>query len=744
VATTTALEAAERGIADRLQRMHALLRPRSVAVVGASPNPSFVSAALRNLGRFGYTGQVVAVNPKYDRIADVPCYATLADVPHAIDLAVIGVSARFVPSVLEDCERKGVGAVEIITSGFAETGPEGVERQQHLTEWARHTGVVVGGPNCLGLMHAPTGMVALPTAFERVTPGSVGVILQSGMMAPTVLAPLFARGIGITFGVTSGNEADLELADYIQYYVEDDETRVIGCFAEQIKTPSRFIEACELAAEREKPIVMLKIGRSDAAAGAALAHTGSLAGSDAAVDALMRKLGVSRVNSVDEMLEQLAIFHAPRRSRGSGVAAVIVSGGAAGLLSDLATDCEIDFVELPEPTLAALQDVVPEFGNVGNPLDLTGQAVFQTEILSRSLDLLAESPNVDVVIYGRSFPGALDRQAVVGRILEDAATRQGQIVFLAMALVGGHFFKQPSPDIPIAEPMDRLAGIPFLQGSEYGLRAVRALIDYGDFLRHRDAGQTARRDVAQTDRRDVAENARRSSPEPSVPLSFSAEAVTEREAKLVLARYGIGVTREHLATSVESALAAAEEIGWPVALKVESPDLLHKTEAGAIALNVADSAALRNAYDLVLKRARDTAPAASVRGVLVQEMVSGGTELILGMKRDPHFGPVIAVGLGGIFVEVFEDIQFLLPPVSEAEARAALQRLRGFKVLQGARGRAPADIDALVDSLIRFSELCLDLRDSVDEIDINPLIVLPQGVRAVDALIVPRRAESTR
>ena len=405
--------------------------------------------------------------------------------PHAVDLAVIGVGIRQIPSVLADCERKGVGAVEIITSGFAETGPEGVKHQQQLTDWAARTGIVVGGPNCLGLMHAPTGMVALPTSFERVTPGSVGVILQSGMMAPTVLAPLFARGIGITFAVTTGNEADLEAADYIRYLVEDDETRVIGCFAEQIKTPERFIEACQLAAEHEKPIVMLKIGRSEAAQSAALAHTGSLAGADAVVDALLRKLGVSRVSSVDEMLEQIAVFHAPRRPRGAGVAAVIVSGGAAGLLSDLAPDCGITFTDLPESTREGLREVVPEFGNVGNPLDLTGQAVFQTDILSRALDLLAETPGVDVVVYGRGFPSPLDRQAAVGRILEEATHRHGQTVFLVMSLVGGHFYKSASPDLPVAEPVDRLSGIPFVQGSDYGLRAIKALIDYGQFLGQR-------------------------------------------------------------------------------------------------------------------------------------------------------------------------------------------------------------------------------------------------------------------
>jgi len=251
---------------------------------------------------------------------------------------------------------------------------------------------------------------------------------------------------------------------------------------------------------------------------------------------------------------------------------------------------------------------------------------------------------------------------------------------------------------------------------------VRALIDYGDFLRRRGPAP-----------------ARRTTP---LKPSLGADSLTEREAKAILDQYGISVTREKLATSLADAEAAAEAIGWPVAIKVESPQLLHKTEAGAVMLNIPSKGALQRCYELVLSNVRAAQPAAEIRGVLVQEQVIGGTEMIVGMKRDPHFGPVIAVGLGGIFVEVFEDVQFLLPPVSEDEARAALLRLRGYKVLQGARGRPPADIDALVDTIIRFSDLCQDVKDSVDEIDINPLIVLPSGVRAVDALIVPRRAVS--
>jgi acetyltransferase len=711
------------------RRLDPLLRPRSVAVVGASPNPSFVTGILKNLLRYGYRGPVVAVNPRYDRVLDAPCYPSVADIPEPPELVVVGVAHRLVPAVLAQCEARGVRAVEIVTSGFGEMSDgEGARRQAELAAWARRTGIPVGGPNCLGLMNATIGMVALPTVFEALVPGAVGAVLQSGMMAPSVLVPLQQRGIGLTAAVTTGNEADLETADYLQDLADDDETRVIACFTEQFKTPERFVAACEAAACRRKPIVMLKIGRSEGGRRAALAHTGSLVGADGVVDVVLRKLGVTRVRSVDELLEAVAVFHARRLPRGPGVAPIIVSGGAVGLLSDLAPECGVSFPALPEATAAKLRGIVPEFGNVGNPLDITGQGVYQTDILEGALDALAEAGPIDVVVYARGFPARLDRQAPVGRILEQASAKHPDVLFLVMALVGGHFHPSAAADVPIADPIVRLDGVPFLQGSEAGLRAIAALVRYAEFQRARDAagGAALRRRVAPA----VAGRARD---------LVKGKALTEREAKAVLALYGIPTTRERAAATLDEARAAAAAIGYPVALKIESPDIAHKTEAGGVLLDVRDEAALAEGFARVVANARRAAPTAEIRGVLVQEMVGKGTEVLVGMHRDPQFGPVVAVGLGGILVETLKDVQLLLPPVAEADARAALDRLRGAPVLRGVRGAGAADVDALVDVIVRFSELCQDLGDRVTEIDVNPLIVFEagRGARAVDCVIVP-------
>jgi acetyltransferase len=712
--TAQAKRATDDGQAATVRRLDPLLRPRSVVVVGASPNPSFVSAIHRNLLRHGFSGPVAAVNPRYETVADAPCYPTVLDVPWPIDLVVVGVAWRFVPALLEQCEQKCVGALEMITSGFAEAGGDGIERQAQLASWAQRTGTAIGGPNCLGLMHAPTGMYALPSTFAEVVSGDVGLVLQSGMMAPSVITPLFARGIGITWAVTSGNEVDVDVADYISYFADDDQTRVIGCFAEQIKRPAAFIDACERAAAARKPIVMLKIGRSEAARRAALGHTGSLVGADGVIDAVLRKYGVTRVASVDEMFEALAVFHSRRLPRGTGLAAISVSGGAAGLMSDLAADCGVSFAQLADETQAKLREVVPEFGNVGNPLDVTGQGVFQPDLLERSLDLLAADPSVDAIVYARSFPSRIDAATPAFQTLTRSIETNPEVPILAMSLAGGHFFPAPVPDTPMQDPRDRLDGVPLLQGAEYGLKAVGALMRYAAFLRSHSTSERRADPAASAIARGVIREAR-------------GERLSARQGSAILAAYGISTSREELATSRSEAAVIAARMSYPVAAKVEAPSVAHKARAGGVKLGLETAAAVEAAFDHLIGVAHDA------EGVLIQQMVGNAqAEIIVGMSHDPQFGAVIACGLGGVFVETLRDVQLLLPPVSAAEARAALSRLRGAALLER------ADIEAVIDVLERFSELCLDLDDVFTEIDLNPLIVRStgQGAVAVDSLFV--------
>ena len=690
---------------ERSRRLEPLLRARSVAVVGASPNPSFVSSIFKNLLSHGFSGPLAAVNPRYERVLDAPCYRSILDVPWPIDLVVVGVSWRAVPDLLEQCQQKQVGALVMITSGYAETGPAGAERQAQLSAWSERTGIPICGPNCLGLMHVPSGLIALPSSYLELVPGHVGLILQSGMMAPSVTAPLFARHIGVTFAITSGNEASADLADYIAYLADDEDTHVIACFAEQIKRPAAFVAACQRAADQRKPIVMLKIGRSDAAQRSALAHTGSLVGADGVIDAALRKLGVTRVSSVDELFEAVALFHTRRLPRGDGLAAISVSGGAAGLLSDLALDCGVRFAPLPEATAAALRDVVPAFGNVGNPLDVTGQGVFQTDLLARSLDLLASALGIDAIVYARSFQSWMDADSPVYQTLQAAVERHPEVPIIPVSLAGGPFLERQAADVPLQSPVDRFDGVPFLQGADYGLRAIGALMRYAAFQRARGAPAQGRRSPPA-----AAEQAR------AILARSGGRRLGTPDGTAILRAYGIPTADEELAPTVEAAQAAAERIGFPVAIKVEAPSLAHKAKVGGVVLRVNSRAEVADAFARVMSRAPDAA------GVLVQAMVNDGVaETIVGMSRDPQFGPVIACGLGGVFVEALRDVQLLLPPVSEGEAWAALDRLRAARLLE------QADRRAIVDVLLRFSELCQDLGSQLAAVDLNPLVVRDRG-----------------
>jgi acetate---CoA ligase (ADP-forming) len=712
--------------------MRALLHPQRIALIGATPNRGFANTIQRRLVACGYEGQIYPVNPNYSEILGQPAYPSLDAIPGGVELAIVVVPSRMVHDVLEASERVGVGAINIITSGFAEKQEDeiGVARQQLIRSFAQRTGIRVVGPNCLGNISVPNKMVASSGAYPPLRRGPISLALQSGLLAYSLVMPANDRGIGFSYVVTLGNEADVDVVDLIRYYVEDEETRVIGCFVEQFRRPERLLEVARRAAEREKPIVVLKVGRSEAGRRAALAHTGSLVGSDAIVDAVMRQHGMIRVESLDEMTETMALFHTRRLPKGRGVAIGVVSGGAAGLMADLAAKTGVDFVPLAPETAAKIEKVIPAFGSVGNPLDYTGQAAQQPEILEGCFAALAEDPNIHVIMYGQAYPALIDVEQPAGKVLRSLPERFPDKILVVSALVGGDL-RSRALDIPEIEPV----GIPFLQGAENSLRAVASLIGYGEFQRSR-AAVTAPADVSGANREQARAIVRRAGGRPLV----------EREAKEILALYGIPVTREGLAATADEAVIAARAIGYPVVLKIESPEITHKTDAGGVLLSVADDRGARESFDRIVASARRYNPAAEIRGVLVQEMIggeSGQHELILGMTQDPTFGPAVVVGLGGIFVETLKDVALGIPPLSERDARAMLSRLRAAPILQGegARGQGAADLDAIVDIVGRFSQVCLDLRDLVSEIDVNPLIVFSRGngAKVVDCLIVPQR-----
>ncbi|HEX5167154.1 MAG TPA: acetate--CoA ligase family protein [Thermomicrobiales bacterium] len=712
--------------------MDALFHPKRIAIVGATPRLGFANGIHRLILQGGYEGEVYGVNPNYQEVLGSPCVPTLEDIPGGADKAVVVVPSQHVMNVLGQAERSGVKAVNIITSGFGEQADdEAHERQDEIRRFAQRTGIRVVGPNCLGIISTPAKMIAKSGPYTTVKRGPIGIVFQSGLMAYSVVLPPQDRGFGYSYVVTTGNEADLDATDFMRYFIEDDETKVVGCFIEQFRDADKLIAVAERALELRKPLVVLKIGRSEGGQRAARAHTGSLVGSDDVIDTVMRQHGIIRVYNMDEMIETLAVFHSKRLPKSTGVGTIFVSGGAGGLISDLSQDLGINLPELSPATATRLKGIIPAYGTVGNPLDTTGQVAQQPEIMQGVLESMAEDPNVATVVYGQAYPSMLDLASPVGEVMRVMPDKYPDKVFLIMSLVHGKMQEGYRAGMAPQEPVNEWNGTPFLQGTENGLRAIRSLNRYAQFLRDREAEgvQASATDTA------IAEQAR------EIVHAAGGRPLVEREAKQLLALYDIPVTEERLVTNADDAVSAANEIGYPVVLKIESPDIAHKTEAGGVLLNLAGAEAVRAGFQQIIDSARAYNAAAEISGVLVQEMVQGGRELILGMTQDPTFGPAVAVGLGGIFVEILKDVQLGVPPLTGTDARGMLDRLRGKAILEGARGQQPADIDAVTGILSRFSRLCLDLRDEVSEIDINPLLVFEQGkgAKVVDCLIVPSR-----
>ena len=695
--------------------------PRSVALVGATDDRSrFAGKVLMRLANFGYGGTVYPVNPRFTEVGGRRCHPSVADLPEAPDHVGIVVPTVQVLPILEACAARGARFATVYSGGFAETGTaEGRALQAEITALARRTGLRVMGPNCNGMVNFVDGftMTTSATVAKRRAAGNVGVVAQSGGAGQVnVMWRAQEAGIGISYEVSCGNSADLNIIDFIDFMVEDESTDVIMVLAEHIPDGARLVEAAGRAAAKAKPIVMVKLGRTAAGSHAAASHTGAMAGADDICDAALRQCGIIRVDDCNELYETAMLLRTRRLPRGRRAAATTISGGNGVLLVDLGASVGIEFPPYTAGTEAALASVLPKHATTANPTDVTNAALGQPGLFHRCISTIAADDNVDVVVPIFTLAAAADiRQAV------QAARETDKPV--ALLWTGG------CNDDPSLTPAALAAeGVAVYRNTLSCMKAVRASVDYSAFLR------SARRSTAPARPRGV-------DPDTVGRLLDGLRGnMTERASKAVLAACGLPVTGERLARDADEAVAAATAIGGAVAMKIESADIPHKTEAGAIRLGVQGNAAVRTAFAEVMAAAARFRPDARIDGVLVQEMAPPGLEMMLGIVTDPVFGPVVVAGLGGIHVEVLNDIAFRVAPVSEAEADAMLRELRGYRLLEGVRGAAPRDIEALRDALVRLSWLAYDQQASLAELDINPLVLYERGAGAkvVDALIVGR------
>jgi acyl-CoA synthetase (NDP forming) len=706
--------------------LKSLLCPGSIAVVGASENPGPGLQVLENLKQLGYGGRVYPVNPRYRQVAGLPCFPSLTVLQgagHQVEMVAILLNRDSVLPVLEEAGRVGARAAWAFASGFAEAGPEGGRLQERLADVCRRHDLLFCGPNCVGVLNfnGRFGAYSAPAPRE-IRAGSIGMVAQSGYVCIQVANA--GRGLGFSQILSAGNEAVVDCADYISYLLEDPGTRVIMAFIEQFRRPGRLPELAGRARELGKPILLIKVGRTEMARRATAAHTGALAGPDDVQDALFRKLGLIRVDDLDELFETAELFDrlGGRLPAGDGVFALTLSGGIIGLLGDLGGGLSLRYPSWSEAGTRRLRDLLPPYAAIQNPLDAWGFGRVE-ESYAPCLSAAAEEPGADLLLVSQDVPPGMaprqvDQYAHVARAAAQVSLGSSKpVVFLSNPSVGFH------PEIRrlLAE-----AGVPLLQGTREGLRAIQHLITYAAYRR---AGP------AQTD--DSAPSAAAA----AVRAAFQRPAgnLNEYASKQVLSAYGIPCSRERLCRTADEAAEAAAAIDGPVALKVVSGQIPHKTEAGVIALGLRGESEVRAAYAELLRRAAGFAPQASIDGVLCQQMITDAVaEAIVGLLVDPQFGPAVLFGMGGVLVEVLEDRSLGIPPLDRRAALQMIEQTRGYRLLQGFRGGPAADIEALIEVLIAVGRLGLDWADRIAALDINPLLLRPVGLGAVavDALLI--------
>jgi acyl-CoA synthetase (NDP forming) len=710
------------------ERLREFFAPRSIAVVGASDTSAWARFVAASAVATGFSGPLIPVHPVHQTVFGKPAVRSLRDLSEPADLAFVLAPTEAVETVLNDAGAAGVRSVIVLAAGYREAGEQGRALEQRLVALARAHGITVLGPNCLGFLnaHARAGPFALTVPLPLIA-GPVGIALQSGALASVVLAFARSRAIGVSTLTTMGNEAMISTTDVLDYLVEDDNTRVICLFLEEISDPERFGRAAEEADRAGKPIVVLKVGSSQAGQEAALAHTGSVAGDDAVVDAVLRQLNVIRVTSLEELLCTGALLGYDRWPRGRRMGVLSTSGGACDIIADRASDQGIEIPPFAVETADVIAQHVPSFAAVRNPLDVTGyflanQRTSALTPVDRALDAAVADPGLDFVLFGGvTLPDARPPDATMDAMLSER-----------MAWLGARIASAPIPVICVgstcvditAYGRDLLAGndIHLLGGIENGMLAL------GNALRWLE-GRGRPRPAARR-----ALPARRTAA--SGPWS-------ELQARELLASSGVPVVPGELVNSAADAAAAARRLGLPVALKICSAQIAHKSDIGGVALGLGTQAQVRAGYQRV-RAAGESVAGACVDGVLVTPMRSGGVELLAGVSVDPVFGPVLAVGLGGVWVELLADTSLRVLPVDPGEVRRMLSELRGMPLLAGARGTRPADLDALARVITALGDAATSLNGALRALEVNPLWVNGDQIEALDVLVITELQDPSR
>lgn len=688
-----------------------LLRPRAVAVVGASEKSGFGGDTCRNiLENQADTSHVYPVNPKKETVFGKKCYPTLADLPEEIDLVILCTSQKTIVDFLKQAKAKGAGAAVVYASGYSEVGTaEGKAFEKELVDAAKALDMVVMGPNCAGYINFGDDIFSFAFIGDyKGKKGNIGFVSQSGQFCIDMMK---SAEMKYSFAISAGNSVMVQMEDYLNFLIDDSNTKVIALYLEGVKNPHKFEACLQKAMEKKKPVVILKAGRSPKGQATAASHTGSMAGSDKTYDAVFEKFGVIRADDMQDLRSTASLLATLRvLPKKPAFSAMCLSGGETAVSADTGFLHGIEYPDFSEATLKKLNDMLPDFATPRNPLDMTAALCYDADAFASGITTVMSDPSIEMGLVGLTIS---DKVTVSNDIMFEGIRRAfEQIPDKPLAVMS---FMEAARNKELVERFQN-AGIPVLPTTKYGFRALQHL---QDFILHDTIKREARL---------------------AIPEAHSANtrALSEYESKKLLADNGVPVDLGYIAKTKAEVKEYAEKIGYPLVMKVESNDILHKSDVGGVMLNIKSLEQAEEAYDKILANAAQHAPNAKINGILMQKMLKAGTEMIIGLNSDPQFGPMLLVGMGGVFVEVFKDAALYPVPLNHDEALHMLQSLKSFKLLNGYRGNPPADIEALTDMMVKISDFAYRKKDTLKELDMNPLFVYPkgEGVAIADALAV--------
>ena len=705
------------------EKVEALFNPKNVVIVGATDKPgNWAQRVWRNLNRYKFPKPIYPMNPTRDSVWDTRCYKTFAELPEPPDHLVVLIPAQFVPDMLRDAAKAGARSATILSSGFEEGDDEksrtaGAALKAVIAE----TGLAVSGPNCLGNFNAHASFVTLPDDRPQpIVPGPVAVFGQSGGLVMAMKRTLEERGIETGYLVTSGNETGLNGADYISFFANDPNTKVIVSYLESVRDPEAFLAACRKARDAGKPVVVAKLGASDEGRAAAMAHTGALAGSMQAFDAIAGEAGVIRVDNLDAVVETVEyLLHAPL-PKGRGLGAITFSGGFRGLMLDNAGKHDLSFAKITSGTRAKLEQILSVGSIIGNPLDSGFAALSSQETYIKCVEAMLSDPGIDVLLLQEEIPRApgTERKENNMRAVNEVVGRVGKPV--AYVTMISHSVSDYSRQLRA-----QLPNLAIMQEVDKAISAVSSVINYAGRIGTPPAKTVST--PAKTKAGLTKLISKVSGTEPT--------ALSEVDSKTLLKAYGLKGPKELVARNATEAAKFAKKIGFPVVLKAIHPKLTHKSDAGGVLVGVDSPAAVKKGFAQIAKSVKAKAKL-TIEGVLVAEMVSGGLELVMGAVRDPEMGPVIMFGSGGVNLELYKDVAFASPPLDAKRAEALIAQTKASKLIAGYRGSKALDKKALVDALVAFSRLVADLGPRLHSLDVNPFVLRTKGGVALDALVV--------